>query len=312
MLLILSACTTDIAEEIQTPQVEEKVEIDKAIEAEKEAAAIKQKEAEAEAIKQKEIEEKEIQEKLEKEKLEEERIKVEEEKIKAEEEVKQAELAKNFIPARVSKHIDGDTVHVTLNSGEVLKIRMIGVDTPETVHPSKPVEYYGKEASNFTKNSIYQKTVYLEKDVSETDRYGRSLRYIWLEIPEKIDKEEIKNKMFNGKLVHSGYANSATFPPDVKYQEYFLELEAEARNSGLGLWNANGADEFQTPIANKVPEKTNTLPVEANFIGNINSMKFHKESCRWASETSPRNRVPFTNREGAIGQGYVPCKVCHP
>lgn len=297
----------------------------------------KAKETELASSKQ-EQEKKETEEKLEEKRLKEEKRLEEAEKQRIlEEEAKREELAKNFVKGTVTRHIDGDTVHVRLNSGETLKIRMIGVDTPETVHPNKPVEFYGREASDFTKNQIYQKTVYLEKDVSDTDRYGRSLRYIWLEIPETINEEEIRNKMFNAILVKSGYANSATFQPDVKYQDYFTQLEREARTAGLGLWDSNKAQAFKTPVqsapsnvpktntskaptntnkapanTNKAPTNTNKAPTEGNYIGNRNYMKFHKASCQWASETSPRNRVPFSSREGAIGQGYAPCKVCYP
>lgn len=187
---------------------------------------------------------------LEKEKQEEakKQLEAKEKEEKRLEEEKQAEFAKNFTKAKVTKHVDGDTVHVTTDDGEVLKIRMIGVDTPETVHPSKPVEFYGQEASNFTKDKIFEETVYLEKDVSETDKYDRALRYIWLEIPEEKDfdnKEVIKNKMFNAMLVAKGYANSSTYQPDVKYQELFTELESEAREADLGLWDAEKLAEYE-------------------------------------------------------------------
>lgn len=192
-------------------------------------------------------EEKELATKLIKEKQAEEK----QEKEREAEEKRKAEIKKNFVSAKVTKHVDGDTVHVTTDDGQVLKIRMIGVNTPETVHPSKPVEFYGKEASDFTKEKIFGKKVYLEKDISETDRYGRSLRYIWMEIPEEITKEEIKTKMFNAILVAKGFANSSTYQPDVKYQDYFLEFEREARNLNVGLWDLNKSKEFEVANAKK-------------------------------------------------------------
>lgn len=189
------------------------------------------------------------EEKLEqkkKEKEKEEEAKKEEEKRLEEE--RKAEFEKGFISAKVTKHVDGDTVHVTTEDGEELKIRMIGVDTPETVHPSKPVEFYGKEASLFTEEKIFEETVYLEKDVSDNDKYGRALRYIWLEVPEEKDlnnKEAIKNKLFNAMLIAKGYANSSTYQPDVKYQEIFTELERESREANLGLWDSAKLEEFE-------------------------------------------------------------------
>ncbi|NBI08171.1 thermonuclease family protein [Senegalia massiliensis] len=194
---------------------------------------------------QKEDEQKAKEEaKLEQEKKE----KARKEEEKRLEEERKAEFEKGFISAKVTKHVDGDTVHVTTEDGEELKIRMIGVDTPETVHPSKPVEFYGKEASLFTEEKIFEETVYLEKDVSDNDKYGRALRYIWLEVPEEKDlnnKEVIKDKLFNAMLIAKGYANSSTYQPDVKYQEIFTELEKESREANLGLWDSAKLEEFE-------------------------------------------------------------------
>ena len=91
------------------------------------------------------------------------------------------------------------------------------------------------EATLFTTKNLLGKTVYLEKDVSETDRYGRLLRYIWMEPPKEIDDFEIRTKMFNAILLLNGFAKISTFPPDVKYEEYF-NLFKEAQNNNLGLW----------------------------------------------------------------------------
>jgi micrococcal nuclease len=126
--------------------------------------------------------------------------------------------------AEVSRVIDGDTIEVSIN-GYLYTVRYIGIDTPETVHPSKPVECFGVEASNKNKALVEGKTVCLEKDVSETDMYGRLLRYVW-----------VGDMMVNAELVRLGYAQVSTYPPDVKYQDYFLQLQRQARDAGLGLW----------------------------------------------------------------------------
>ncbi len=105
-------------------------------------------------------------------------------------------------------------------------MRLIGVDTPETVHPQKGQEPYGLEASDFTKSLLQGKRVRLEFDLDSLDRYGRLLAYVYLE-----------NGLFvNAELVRKGYAQVATFPPNVKYAEYFLKLQRKARNRKLGLW----------------------------------------------------------------------------
>lgn len=125
----------------------------------------------------------------------------------------------------VTRVIDGDTIEI--KGGE--KVRYIGIDTPETVHPSKPVQCFGKEAALKNKKLVEGKRVRLEKDVSETDKYGRLLRYVYV-------GEVFVNKI----LVRDGYAFSSTYPPDVKYQDIFSKAEKEAREADRGLWGSCG------------------------------------------------------------------------
>ncbi len=134
--------------------------------------------------------------------------------------------------AYVKRVVDGDTIIATINN-EDYRVRFIGINTPES---TTKIEEYGKEASKYTTDMLLYKTVYLEKDVSNTDKYDRLLRYIWLEIPNEISKEEITSKMFNAILLKNGYATLYTFPPDVKYVTYLKSLEREARESNKGLW----------------------------------------------------------------------------
>ncbi len=136
--------------------------------------------------------------------------------------------------AKVVNVIDGDTIK--LDNGKV--VRYIGIDTPETVSPSKPVQCFGKEASIFNENLVEGKEVWLEKDVSETDKYNRLLRYVYvLEEGEDLDKDGLT--FVNKLLVAKGYAFSSSYPPDIKYQEDFRILEQEARNNKEGLWADN-------------------------------------------------------------------------
>lgn len=164
----------------------------------------------------------------------------------------------NLKEVKVSRTVDGDTIQLT----DGIKVRLIGVNSPES---TAKIERYGKEASNYTKSNLTGKTVYLEKDVSETDQYGRLLRYIWIDIPNEINDSEIKTKMFNAMLVENGYAQVSTYPPDVKYRDYFAKCNSEARNAKKGLWaiNANGTT------------KGDTL---SNYISNPNSSSTNKSS----------------------------------
>jgi micrococcal nuclease len=130
----------------------------------------------------------------------------------------------------VKRVVDGDTIELT--SGQ--KVRFIGVNTPETHHPTKGLECYGKEAEAYTRQLLEGKQVRLEKDVSETDRYGRLLRYIYL-VPESSTSAEL---FVNKHLVEEGYALVDTFPPDVKYIDVFLEAQRLARENNKGLWSA--------------------------------------------------------------------------
>ena len=121
---------------------------------------------------------------------------------------------------------DGDTFEINYN-GTKEKVRLIGVDTPESVHPnSKKNNEYGKQASNYTKNLLERKVVKLEFDVSPRDKYGRLLAYVYLE----------NGEMLNKKLLKKGYAQVATYPPNVKYVEDFKTIQKEARENKVGFW----------------------------------------------------------------------------
>lgn len=127
--------------------------------------------------------------------------------------------------------IDGDTIMVEIG-GQEYRLRYIGIDAPETVKENTPVEWMGPEASAANKALVKGKTVYLEKDISETDRYGRLLRYVFL----------ADGTFVNGELVRQGYAQAITYPPDVKYQDHLRALQREARNAGRGLWQPTPDD----------------------------------------------------------------------
>lgn len=141
--------------------------------------------------------------------------------------------ADKFVKATVKRVVDGDTIIVTIDNDEQYRLRLIGINCPE--YTSK-IEAYGKEATEYTTKMLNGKTVYLEKDVSETDKYNRLLRYVWLDIPNRFSEDEIKKKMFNAILVINGYAQVATYPPDVKYANYFKTFTDIARKNNVGLW----------------------------------------------------------------------------
>jgi len=187
----------------------------------------------------------------------------------------------------VTRVVDGDTV--VISTGE--KVRFILVNTPESVHPddSKNTEF-GTISSDFTKDQLLDQTIYLEKDVSETDRYGRLLRYIYLE----------DGTFFNELLVKEGYAQLSTFPPDLKYLDIIKEAETYARENNLGLW---AYTEDKTPPVSE----ENGL-----YVGSVNSDKFHNLDCRHTESIADHNKTYFESISDATKKGYIPCKACNP
>lgn len=139
--------------------------------------------------------------------------------------------------AELVRVVDGDTLMVAIN-GEETKVRLIGVNTPESVASEEYLEKKGttnseegKQASEWVKENI-PKELYLQKDVSDTDKYGRSLYYVWMEIPNDCnDIEEIRTKMLNGVLLDKGLAETMTIYPDSKYVNEFEEIEDEYYDS---------------------------------------------------------------------------------
>lgn len=120
--------------------------------------------------------------------------------------------------------IDGDTIVVTIG-GQEEKVRLIGVDTPETVHPRKPVEYFGKEASEFTRRMVEGKGIRLEYDWQTRDKYGRLLAYVYIE----------DGTFLNAEIIKQGYGFAYTRYP-FKHLDDFRQYEREAREHNMGLW----------------------------------------------------------------------------
>ena len=120
--------------------------------------------------------------------------------------------------ARVTQVIDGDTI--IIDTGQ--RVRYIGIDTPE-VYPNQ--EAYGIEAWQANRKLVEGKEVRLEPDVSDTDKYGRLLRYVY-----------VNDILVNAELVRLGLAEAKAYPPDIKYQQLLEQLEREARQAGRGMW----------------------------------------------------------------------------
>lgn len=131
----------------------------------------------------------------------------------------------------VENVVDGDTIEIK-RQGRIEKVRMIGIDTPETLDPRKPVQCFGKEASDFSKRLMGRSSVRIEFDpiVGERDKYNRLLAYVWLE----------NGDMVNAALVREGYAHEYTYrSQDYKYQSEFKQAQAQAKSESRGLWSSS-------------------------------------------------------------------------
>ena len=123
---------------------------------------------------------------------------------------------------RVTSVIDGDTIE--LASGE--RVRYIGIDTPETHHPDKPVECFGIEATNRNRELVEEKKVELVSEGPNRDQYGRLLRHVFID-----------GTFINAQLVWEGYARASSFGEPSKFHQVFVQLEVASRDAKRGLWN---------------------------------------------------------------------------
>ena len=195
---------------------------------------------------------------------------------------------------KVTRVIDGDTIEI--EGGE--KVRYIGIDTPETVDPRKPVQCFSVEASKKNKELVEGKNVRLEKDITDKDKYGRLLRYVYID-----------NIFINLELVKQGFAFSYTYPPDIKYQAEILAAEAEAREANRGLWAA-------CPIVSPTVLPTEAPTSDCNIKGNISTSGekiYHLPGCGSYAKTQideGRGERWFCSEEEAQAAGWRKALNC--
>ncbi|MCD4782629.1 MAG: thermonuclease family protein [Candidatus Eremiobacteraeota bacterium] len=203
---------------------------------------------------------------------------------------------------KVIRVVDGDTIVVDLN-GKKEKVRLIGINTPETVHPRKKVEYFGKEASAYTKKHLEGKVVTLTYDQNRRDKYGRLLAYVWLD-----------NELFNEKIIREGYSYAyLKYPFRNDYMEMFRNSQRYAVLNKLGLWGNYKIDTTglsQDSSGRKV--LTPSPRQSGKYVGNKKTKVFHKSGCRHADKIESENRKYFSSKEEAINARYRACKVCNP
>jgi endonuclease YncB( thermonuclease family) len=185
--------------------------------------------------------------------------------------------------ALVERVVDGDTVVVRLD-GQQIKVRLIGVDAPESVDPRKPVERFARESAAFLRQLVEGKRVRLayEPAGARVDKYGRTLAYLYLE-PGGV--------FVNREIVAKGFGHAYTAYP-FQYIDDFRQAERTAREKGLGLWGPDPAP--SKPSADEVVYVTKT------------GAKYHRAGCR----SLPKNATAIRLME--VGAKYRPCAVCDP
>lgn len=198
---------------------------------------------------------------------------------------------------KVTRVIDGDTIEI--ENGE--RVRYLGIDTPETVDPRKPVQCFGIEASKKNKELVEGKIVRLEKDITDRDKYDRLLRYV-----------HVGDIFINLELVKQGFAFSYTYPPDIKYQEEILAAEQEAREANRGLWVACPAVSPAVPN----PSASDQATVDCNIKGNISTSGekiYHLPGCGSYAKTQideSRGERWFCSEEEAQAAGWRKALNC--
>jgi len=213
---------------------------------------------------------------------------------------------------KVVRVVDGDTV-VLLVDGKKTTVRLIGVDTPETVDPRKPVQAYGKEASQFLTNLLSGEEVYLEYELgpSKLDKYGRTLAYLY-RVPDGL--------FVNAEIVRQGYGHAYVVFP-FQHMELFRSYEQRAREAGKGLWASPGLTSPEaapaSPLAQPQPKSELQAPQqpppvrdqgeEVIVYGTATGTKYHQAGCRFLARSS----IPMSLKD-AKARGLTPCSVCNP
>jgi micrococcal nuclease len=183
--------------------------------------------------------------------------------------------------------IDGDTIAVE----GVGSVRLIGVDTPETVDPRKPVQFFGQEATTFTRRMAEGKVVRLDYDWQRKDKYDRTLAYVYL--PDGL--------LLNAEIVKQGYGHAYTNYP-FKYLDQFRGYEREARDAGRGLWGSNSTNAVLLVAATAGQEKVD--PEQTVYVTRTGT-KYHRAGCR----SLARSQIPVALKN--VGS-HGACSICRP
>lgn len=228
------------------------------------------------------------------------------------------EYIKTF-DAKVESVVDGDTIKVYIN-GKVESVRFLLVDTPETNHPRLGKQPFGEEAKEFTRQMLEGKTVQLEKDVSDRDKYGRLLYYVY------IDGKSVQEELLKNGLARVAYV----YAPNTKYVDRYYEIQKEAQQKGIGIWSIENyaqEDGFHKEVVEEEvvenhpnddqhqnPQTSETSTRDCNIKGNISSRGdkiYHMPGQQFYESTiidPSKGERYFCSREEAEQAGFRPSK----
>jgi len=211
---------------------------------------------------------------------------------------------------KIIRVVDGDTIVVNYK-GKNEKVRLLRVNTPESVHPDKKQNIpMGRVASDYTKNRLKGKYIDLEFEGPIRGRYGRLLAYV---IVDGIN--------FNLELVRQGLSPYYTkYGLSQNYDKEFREAERYARKHKLNIWGDPGLRQKYLRLKSKwgqyrskvSPSPATVQIKEWKYVASKNSNIFHKPDCKWVKKISPKNLIGFKSREEAIRSGRRACKNCRP
>jgi endonuclease YncB( thermonuclease family) len=182
---------------------------------------------------------------------------------------------------------DGDTI--VLKGG--MRVRYLGIDTPEIDHEKGTAEPFGYQARRANLNMVYKKRVRLEFDTERYDRYGRNLAYVFMR----------DGTFVNRSMIESGYAYFIIRGKNTKYKDVLLAAQRKAMTAGKGIWRQLHGKKGRDGSRKDTPD---------GVVGNRRSMRFHSVTCRYGRRISGKNRIIYSGMREAFWAGFAPCKIC--
>ncbi|MCM3718595.1 thermonuclease family protein [Fictibacillus phosphorivorans] len=199
------------------------------------------------------------------------------------------------IPVRVIDVVDGDTIKVKVD-GKKETVRFLLVDTPESVHPNKPVQPFSKEASSYVERMLSGSKVELELGIGERDKYGRLLAYVY------ADGKSVQEALLENGLARVAYV----FEPNTKYVEDYEKIQKQAQKDGIGIWSLENYSQDDGYVPKESKNRSDkTADSKCTIKGNVNSSGekiYHVESGRYYKITKPEEW--FCTEQEAIEAGF--------